>query len=142
MTKKISFKILMFSLFYLVLMIWMINIGIYKDLILLSFIIILYFTSVRQLIAEYKTKMIDSANKIAIHKANMVNFRNNIIESTITFIIYGTIIYFRHEPDLFLSPYFMIIFYPAANIFAQGVRYFMEKEELQIAMNKRKTTSQ
>ncbi|RAK49363.1 hypothetical protein BHX94_06000 [Macrococcoides bohemicum] len=77
MTKKVSFKILMFSLFYFVLMIWMINIGIYKDLILLSFMILYYFTSVRQLIAEYKTKMIDPANKIVIHKANMVNLRNN-----------------------------------------------------------------
>ncbi|TDM48478.1 hypothetical protein ETI06_00550 [Macrococcoides goetzii] len=142
MTKKISFKILMFTLFYLVLMIWMINIGIYKDLILLSFMILYYFTSVRQLIAEYKTKMIDPANKIAIHKANIVNFRNNVVESLIIFIIYGTIIYFKHLPDLFATPYYMLIFLPAGGVIGYGVRYFMEKEELQIALNKRKTTSQ
>lgn len=131
----------MFTLFYLVLMIWMINIGIYKDLILLSFMILYYFTSVRQLIAEYKTKMINPENKIAIHKTNIVNFRNNVIESLIIFIIYGTIIYFKHLPDIFSTPYYMIIFLSAGGIIGYGVRYFMEKEELQITLNKQKTTS-
>lgn len=141
MTKTISFKILMFSLFYLILVIWMIYIGVYKDFLLLSFIILYYLTSIRQLIAEHKTKMINPENKIAIHKTNIVNFRNNAVESLIIFIIYGTIIYFKHLPDLFATPYYMLIFLPAGGVIGFGVRYFMEKEELQIALNKRKTTS-
>lgn len=136
MFKNLKFQLALITLIYFVFMIWFVQSGGHKNLILFSFFIVIYITGIRTIVADHKIKQIDKDEKVAIHHARIKYYRNNVLENIIILLIYGSILYFKNIGDLFDSPYFMIIIIPAGQILGQGVQYFMEKEELQITLNK------
>ncbi|WP_414050977.1 hypothetical protein [Macrococcus animalis] len=141
MFKNLKFQIAFITLIYLVFIIWFVSIGGHKNLIIFSFFIVTYFTGILSIIREHKMKHIDKNDKIAIHHAKIKNHRNNSIENLILLIIYSIILYFLNIHDIFLSLYFMVVLTPGSQFIGHAVSYFMEKEELQITLNKKKTTS-